>query len=912
MYYEAISLSGSWNMDYTGADYKSPELPRPNWQSVPSAVPGYWEDMDVLRTLDFSEPLKINPNYKPLAYPMGGYCPDMTMPNVVGSFFYQRSVKLSEVSRPAALHFEGVQSAVSVWIGERFIGRHEGYSAPFDVEIPEGMLKTGENILTLAVSNHTLPGFDSQPISGLTSRAACEFSGGITGEVELRLYTSHIRDISVLVSEDLSSLCVKIKSTEPLDLSYAVLDGDEVIKTGTASGDFTVDTDKLELWSPESPKLYRLRVSSGDSCIERAFGIRRLTADGAKLYLNGEAYYLRGICEHCYYPDSLHPTRDGGFYREMIGKLKELGFNFIRFHTHVPPEEYLLAADECGMLVQIECPNNTTVNEWREIVSFASRHVCSVIYCCGNELQMYDDFIEYLSDFADEVHKRTDALFSPMSALRGLEYHWIEEDIDERTLDTPFKHCPDRFERVGEYSDLYNSYSLGHFSYDSIDADPQLVSDWHSVYKKPRVTHEICIDGSYTDLSLKKRYEGTRVGRTNMLDSIENHLRDKGILDKAPLYFKNSSEWQRRVRKYCFEAVRKCENMAGYDFLGPIDTHWHTFGYDVGMMNEFYELKPGESVRGVRMYNSPAILFTDLGTRAVFSSGERLSLSIFLSAFCIRDAEEGVLDISLTIGGESIESQSINVKNIKNGEQKKLCNFEKILPDVNNPCQMTLYARLTCNSFVTENEWELYVVPSVEMPAHDGITVSYGMSLEELTLRLSRGEDVVILGTEPFVPRPTEFRISLAGRTAGNLATVIYPHPITDALPHGGFCSWQFFGLMHRANAISLECPGVPFDPIIEVVSTHKNVVRQAALFEYRALGGRLLVCSFKFDEGDPMANWLKAKIIEYAKSDSFCPSHTLDRAGLLSLASAQTDEGVAVKNLAVNPNDKTAIRIKK
>ena len=38
--------------------------------------------------------------------------------------------------------------------------------------------------------------------------------------------------------------------------------------------------------------------------------------------------------------------------------------------------------------------------------------------------------------------------------------------------------------------------------------------------------------------------------------------------------------------------LRRCENMAGYDFLGPVDTHWHTFGYDVGMMNEFFELKP--------------------------------------------------------------------------------------------------------------------------------------------------------------------------------------------------------------------------------------------------------------------------------------------------------------------------------
>ena len=911
MYYEAIPLSGSWKMDYTERNYTSQELPRVNWLSVADAVPGYWEDMELLRALPFSEPLKINPAYRPQAYPMEGYCPDMLLPNIVGCFFYQKSFNVPDVSRPAVIHFGGVQSAVSVWLGDRFIGRHEGYSAPFDIEIPEGALKTGENTLTLAVSNHTLSGFDSQPISGITSRAASEYSGGLTDGVELRFYTSLLREVALTVEEDCKSLSIVICAEGNPHVRYTVYDGERPIKEGEADGSFTVDSSDMERWSPERPKLYRIRVSEGEAYIERDFGVRKLTADGPRLLLNGEPYYLRGVCEHCYYPETVHPTHDEAFYREVIRRLKSLGFNFIRFHTHVPPEEYMRAADELGILVQVESPNNTTAEQWRDIVSFCSRHTSTVIYCCGNELQLYDDFIEYLADFAGEVHKKTDALFSPMSALRGLEYHWREEGIGERTLDTPFRHCPDRFDTVGRFADLYNSYSLGHFSYDSIDADPHLVSEWHSVYKKPRVTHEICIDGTYTDLSLKKRYEGTRIGKTGMLDSIERHLKDKGILQNAPLYFKNSAEWQRRVRKHCFESVRLCENMAGYDFLGPIDTHWHTFGYDVGMMNEFYELKPGESLRGVRMYNSDAVLLTSLGTRASFTSGERLACEVLLSAFCVNDTDNATLEISLSCDGECIESRSVNVEKIINGTLSKLCNFEKTLPNVNSPCQMTLYMRLTSDSITAENEWELYLFPRVEAVTPRDVTVSGGMKCDELIMRLSRGEDVVIFGTDPFIARPTEFKISLAGRTTGNLATVIYPHPITDTFPHEGFCSWQFFGLMHRANAISLECPGVPFDPIIEVVSTHKNVVRQAALFEYQALRGRLLVCSFKFDEGDPMAAWVKKKIMEYVRSDSFSPRQELDEDGLMALCSAKTDVADNTANLAANPNDKTANRIR-
>ena len=54
--------------------------------------------------------------------------------------------------------------------------------------------------------------------------------------------------------------------------------------------------------------------------------------------------------------------------------------------------------------------------------------------------------------------------------------------------------------------------------------------------------------------------------------------------------------------------------VAGFDFLGDINTHWHTFGYSVGMMDEFYRLKPGETVENVLRYNSAAVVLSDLGS----------------------------------------------------------------------------------------------------------------------------------------------------------------------------------------------------------------------------------------------------------------------------------------------------------
>jgi hypothetical protein len=536
-----------------------------------------------------------------------------------------------------------------------------------------------------------------------------------------------------------------------------------------------------------------------------------------------------------------------------------------------------------------------------------------VIYCCGNELQLYDDFLDHLHKCADEVHEKTDSLFSPMSALRGLEYAFSNEpDKMDEVVKEPMSHNPRRFEYANTFCDLYNSYTLGHHSYFSTACNIAKVDSWSDVYKKPRLSHEICIDGTYTDLSLKDRYKGTRIGKTEMFSSLEEHLESKGMLDRAPLYFKNSCEWQRRVRKYGFEAVRRGENIAGYDFLGPIDTHWHTFGYDVGMMNEFYEMKPSETVKNVLRYNSPTVLLTDLGRKSNFESGESLNCKILTSCYGVKQLEKAILTMKLILGDKIIEQKNIDVSGVEGGKICELCTFEAILPTVEKPAEMTLSVTLNAENCNAENEWELYLYPKTETVENYGdLVVASRMGEDELVRLLEEGRDVIIFGAEPFQSNLLTFKIALAGRTSGNLATVVNDHPILEGLPHEGFCSWQFESLMEDARAVILESDTVPFDPIIEVVSSHKNVIRQAALVEYKVLNGRLIVCGFHFRDSDVAARWLKKQIVNYALSEKFAPKQKIDREGLASLIHGRVVKGTENTNFAFNPNDKTAQRKK-
>ena len=111
---------------------------------------------------------------------------------------------------------------------------------------------------------------------------------------------------------------------------------------------------------------------------------------------------------------------------------------------------------------------------------------------------------------------------------------------------------------------------------------------------------------------------------------------------------------------------------------------------------------------------------------------------------------------------------------------------------------------------------------------------------------------------------------------------------------------------MEGGHSVQLEA-GVPFDPIIDVASSAKYVIRQSSLFEYRVGGGRLLVCSFKFDDADPAAKWLKARLVGYAASGDFKPEIAITPAQLAAVIDAPLLSGAVNDNRARNPADSSS-----
>ena len=896
-------------MAYRPYEHVSVGYPEFSGVMVTNAIPAYWEDLvGDFRAAGMKDEFRVNPWHAPQTFPIAGSAGDTTLPDIYGCFYYRRTFESDRVG-PAVLRFEGVRNQVHAWINGRFVKFRAGFSTPFELPVPDGVLRSGRNEIVLAVSNNRTLGY-ADYVSGLTTRALFRSTGGVNGHLELRYAKSDLADVHVTTAEDLKTFTVHVSGRDRF--SYAIADGNRIMAKGEAQGDFTLGTDGYALWSPENPKRYELRISAAGGSFVRQFGLRRLTAAGERLFLNGRPVYLRGVTEHCYFPKTVHVPRDLGYYRMITAKRKELGFNFVRFHTFVPPVEYLEATDELGMLVHIESPNFVSEPEYAAIVAFARTHPSVVLYCTGNETRIDRLAETYLEDVARLVHEGTDALFSPMSALRGVEYHLVSNrDV---IADRPFPHNPDRAVRLAKFCDLFTSYQLGAFSYDSLNLyAPAEVDAWGDAYcGKPRLAHEICIDGSYVDLSLEKIYpEDSPILKAGIFSGIRRQLEEKGLLGRADTYFRNSCEWMRRIRKHCFEKVRAADRISGFDFLGDINTHWHTFGYSVGMMDEFYRLKPGETVENVLRYNSAAVLLCDLGSEFNVTAGEKKMVTFSVSNYDRTMSRPQLRADLVDESGEVVSGGCAELLDVPNGKVSALKTIAYRIPVSDVPRKYLLRASLSDGTTKCANEWEIYAFPkrngeaeSFPFQSRKNLRIVTDISERDLQAAMARGERVLLLGAGPFNSLPTSFMIGLAGRCSGNYATVIRKgHPVFRDFPQDGFCGWQFRHLMEGGAAVQLEAD-VPFDPVVDVASSVKCVIRQAMMFEYRIGEGRLLVCSFNFRSADPAAVWLRARLCDYAASDDFNPSHSLTPEGLHTLLSAPLVTGEGNPNAARNPND--------
>ena len=163
--------------------------------------------------------------------------------------------------------------------------------------------------------------------------------------------------------------------------------------------DLTIPLDDYQLWSPESPFLYNIQISTGGDTKSERFGMRSFRFDKEKkiALLNNKPYYMLGtnVCIFRFFED---PSRgdlpwDDEWVRKLHLKFKEMNWNSIRYCIGFPPEEWYNIADELGFLIHDEYPlwgathysSEVLATEYENWMRERWNHPCVVIWDAQNE-----------------------------------------------------------------------------------------------------------------------------------------------------------------------------------------------------------------------------------------------------------------------------------------------------------------------------------------------------------------------------------------------------------------------------------------------------------------------------------------------------------------------------------------------
>ena len=247
------------------------------------------------------------------------------------------------------------------------------------------------------------------------------------------------------------------------------------------------DVKGLERWSPETPKLYKVTIATGQDSIHELMGFRAVEVKGTEILLNGKPVFLRGISIH-----AEAPYRTGRAYSDkdaetLLGWAKELGCNYVRL-AHYPHDETMLrAADRMGLLVWSENPvywalefDNPKVlakaeQQLDEEINTSRNHASIVLWSMANETPNTPERTQFIETLAERARTLDPTRLITAALL-------VRAQGDTKIVDDPLGKALDVI-GMNEYIGWYEAHPE--------TAD---VTNWNITYQKPAIMSEFGAD----------------------------------------------------------------------------------------------------------------------------------------------------------------------------------------------------------------------------------------------------------------------------------------------------------------------------------------------------------------------------------------------------------------------------------
>ncbi len=374
-------LNGTWqfywaiNPSETPEDFYKTDYKASDWDEIP--VPSNWQMLgkyDLPHYTNIKHPFKADPPRVP------------TDTNSVGSYRKTFTIPERWQGKQIFLHFDGVQSALSVWVNGQEVGYSQDSMTPAEFDIT-AYVKPGENLLAAEVIRWSdgsyLEDQDFWRMSGIF-RDVYLFA---TPKVHIRDYffrtdlDEHYENAEAKLNITLTNfgeenyqphtVQVFILDAEGDTVLNDVLQATQTIATGqemVMEATYEVPTPKK--WSAEQPHLYRLGLILTDAtgqvteAISSQVGFREVEIKNGQLLVNGVPIYIKGVNRHEIDPEHGRVVSEETMIQD-IKLMKQHNINAVRT-SHYPntPRWYALS-DQYGLYL-IDEANVESHQLWNE------------------------------------------------------------------------------------------------------------------------------------------------------------------------------------------------------------------------------------------------------------------------------------------------------------------------------------------------------------------------------------------------------------------------------------------------------------------------------------------------------------------------------------------------------------------
>ena len=647
-------------------------------------------------------------------------------------------------------------------------------------------------------------------------------------------------------------------------------------------------------WDEYDGNLYSVSASIGTDYTSKVqFGIRDFGINkDYRLTLNNRPIFIRSEANCCEFPETGHMPLTVSEWKKVLETFKSYGVNFMRFHSHCPPDAAFTAADQMGILMQPELSHwnpftafeddesySYYAYEIKQILATYGNHPSFVMLTYGNELSAGELGHQRMGELLDMAKELDQTKLYANSSNAHLGYIGPDQKSDVCTAQIAKDWLPLRgIFGGGKAGDIHGpineEYPSTLLNYD------EGVAYIHEHFGQPVFGFEVGQFEVLPEFTEIDDFKGITIPRN--YEMIRENAQEKGFLPQWEEFVEATGELALIGYREEIEAVLRTEGMSGLSLLGLQDFPGQGTAL-VGMLNAHLQPKPYDFARPEKFQRFfTSILPLLLMSKYTYYKNEILEAEIKLAHY----GKEPISDSFFWKITDSASKEIMSCGNFESAAYQpgKLHCIGKICTDLSFCEKATRYdIQLKIGAY--ENSYPVWIYPEKKIVAPQNILVAPHLDDAAVTA-LEMGK-IVFLSPEATLealPKSisgqftTDFWSvgSFPSQTGSMGCLINTDHPAIKNFPSEKHTNWQWWAMTKKGRPMILP---QKIKPIITVMDCYSRLKHMGLLFEAKVSNGKILFSSMGLLENQdkPEVSALINNLFVYMSSEEFQPETILE-----------------------------------